>query len=69
MCSVCMQPTNRAGSNISSQMSDLLFILLLGCVTIVAYGFYLKCKAGSMSDDDVETDGLDTTKIRHERGM
>lgn len=50
-------------------MSDLFFILLLGAATVVSYGVYLKCKSGNMSDDDIETDGVDMTKIRHERGM
>lgn len=50
-------------------MSDFLYIILLGAVTIASYCVYLKCKAGNASDDDIETDGVDMTKIRHERGM
>ena len=45
-----------------------LLVLVFGLV-IILYVFVGRAIFGSTEDDDYETDGLEKTKIRHERGM
>ena len=51
-------------------MSDFLFIILLAAATGVGYYIYSRCNTVTdNSDNDYESEGTETTKIRHERGI
>ena len=50
-------------------MSGIVLLSVLGVVSAGFYVAYLKFSSYGSDDDDIERDGGDSTKIRHERGI
>ena len=50
-------------------MSGIVILSILGAVSAGFYVAYLRFNASNSEDYDIEMDGGDMTKIRHERGM
>lgn len=51
------------------EMSGIVLLSVLGVVSAGFYVAYLKFTTIGSEDDDIERDGGDSTRIRHERGM